>query len=47
MTANRTMTIERLIHATPEQIWRAWTDRKTYDPALHLGALKIAPDARG
>ena len=28
-------------------IWRAWTDRKTYDPALHLGALKIAPDARG
>ena len=26
MTANRTMTIERLIHATPEQIWRAWTD---------------------
>lgn len=21
-------------------IWRAWTDRKTYDPALHLGSLK-------
>ena len=26
MTANRTMTIERLIHATPELIWRAYTD---------------------
>ena len=26
MTANRTMTIERLIHATPEKIWRAYTD---------------------
>lgn len=24
--ANRTMTLERLIHATPEQVWRAWTD---------------------
>jgi uncharacterized protein YndB with AHSA1/START domain len=26
MTQNRTMTIERQIHATPEQVWRAWTD---------------------
>lgn len=24
--SDRTMTLERLIHATPEQIWRAWTD---------------------
>ena len=22
-------------------IWRAWTDRKPYDPELHLGALKL------
>ena len=26
MTADRTMTLERHIHATPEQVWRAWTD---------------------
>ena len=26
MTQNRTMTLERQIHATPEQVWRAWTD---------------------
>ena len=24
--SDRTMTLERLIHATPEQVWRAWTD---------------------
>ncbi len=23
---DRTMTLERLIHASPEQVWRAWTD---------------------
>ena len=23
-------------------IWRAWTDRKPYDPELHTGALKLA-----
>jgi transposase len=28
-------------------IWRAWTDRKTYDPALHLGALKTISSAGG
>jgi transposase len=28
-------------------IWRAWTDRKTYDPALHLGALKTEFEAGG
>ena len=26
MTQNRTMTLDRLIHATPEAVWRAWTD---------------------
>ena len=26
MTADRTMTLERLIHATPEHIWRAYAD---------------------
>jgi len=28
-------------------IWRAWTDRKPYDPTLHLGALKLASGAAG
>jgi hypothetical protein len=28
-------------------IWRAWTDRKLYDPKLHLGALKLASDTGG
>lgn len=26
MTQDRTMTLERLIHASPEAVWRAWTD---------------------
>jgi uncharacterized protein YndB with AHSA1/START domain len=26
MTQDRTMTIERLIHASPDKVWRAWTD---------------------
>lgn len=26
--ADRTMTLERLIHATPEAVWQAWTDPK-------------------
>jgi uncharacterized protein YndB with AHSA1/START domain len=26
MTQDRTMTLERLIHATPQAVWRAWTD---------------------
>ncbi len=26
MMQDRTMTLERLIHATPELVWRAWTD---------------------
>ena len=25
-TIDRTMTLERLIHASPEHVWRAWTD---------------------
>jgi transposase len=28
-------------------IWRAWIDRKAYDPELHLGALKASSDAGG
>ena len=28
-------------------IWRAWTDRKPYDPKLHNAALKLAPSAGG
>ena len=28
-------------------IWRAWTDRKTYDPALHRGAVQLAKTAGG
>lgn len=28
-------------------IWRAWTDRKTYDPALHLGSLQTISAAGG
>jgi transposase len=28
-------------------IWRAWTDRKPYDPKLHNAALKFAPSAGG
>jgi len=28
-------------------IWRAWTDHTTYDPARHLGALKLASSEQG
>ena len=28
-------------------IWRAWTDRKPYDPKLHNAALKLIPNAGG
>jgi hypothetical protein len=28
-------------------IWRAWTDRKPYDPAHHNAALKLASGGGG
>jgi hypothetical protein len=28
-------------------IWRAWTDRKPYDPSLHGNALALASAAGG
>ena len=34
--------IRILARAWLRVIWRAWTDRKPYDPAIHLGALKQA-----
>jgi Transposase IS116/IS110/IS902 family len=34
--------IRILARAWLRVIWRAWTDRKPYDPELHLGALKLA-----
>ena len=39
--------IRILARAWLRVIWRAWTDRKSYDPALHLGALKLASNERG
>jgi len=33
--------IRILARAWLRVIWRAWTDRKPYDPALHLSALKL------
>lgn len=39
--------IRILARAWLRVIWRAWTDRKPYDPALHLGALKLASDVGG
>jgi len=39
--------IRILARAWLRVIWRAWTDRKSYDPKLHLGALKLAPDTGG
>jgi len=39
--------IRILARAWLRVIWRAWTDRKTYDPKLHLGALKLASDTGG
>ena len=34
--------IRILARAWLRVIWRAWTDRKPYDPKLHLGALKLS-----
>ena len=39
--------IRILARAWLRVIWRAWTDRKLYDPKLHLGALKLASDTGG
>jgi len=39
--------IRILARAWLRVIWRAWTDRKPYDPNLHLGALKLASDTGG
>lgn len=39
--------IRILARAWLRVIWRAWTDRKPYDPKLHLGALKLASNTGG
>ena len=39
--------IRILARAWLQVIWRAWTDRKPYDPALHSGAQKLASNERG
>jgi transposase len=39
--------IRILARAWLRVIWRAWTDRKPYDPKLHLSALKLASDTGG
>lgn len=39
--------IRILARAWLRVIWRVWTDRKLYDPKLHLGALKLASDTGG
>ena len=39
--------IRILARAWLRVIWRAWTDRKPYDPKLHLGALKLASHTGG
>jgi len=39
--------IRILARAWLRVIWRAWFDRKPYDPALHLGALKAESSSGG
>ena len=39
--------IRILARAWLRVIWRAWTDRKPYDPQLHLSALKLASKEGG
>ena len=39
--------IRILARAWLRVIWRAWTDRKPYDPTLHFGAAKLASDQTG
>ena len=44
---NHPHAIRILARAWLRVIWRAWIDRKPYDPELHLGALKLASNERG
>lgn len=39
--------IRILARAWARVLWRAWTDRKPYDPALHRGAQALVPAAGG
>ena len=39
--------IRILARAWLRVLWRAWIDRKPYDPALHLGALKLTSESGG
>ena len=39
--------IRILARAWLRVIWRAWMDRKPYNPSLHLGALKLADNVGG
>jgi transposase len=39
--------IRILARAWLRVIWRAWTDRKPYDPDLHVGAQKLASEQGG
>jgi transposase len=44
---DHTHAIRILARAWLRVIWRAWTDRKPYDPALHNAALKLASGGGG
>ena len=44
---DHTHAIRILARAWLRVIWRAWTDRKPYDPALHGSALALASSMRG
>lgn len=44
---NHPHAIRILARAWLRVIWRAWIDRKPYDPKLHNAALKLAPSAGG
>jgi len=42
---NHTHAVRILARAWLRVIWRAWFDRKTYEPELHLGAVKVSTQA--
>ena len=44
---DHTHAVRILARAWLRVIWRAWTDRKPYDPALHVGAQKLASSEGG